>query len=185
MAGITALSDRNGRKSLDHQIPLVPFIDFLLCLVSFLLITAVWSQTARVAVDARLPGAPPSCCVEEEEKMLHVIVGAAQAQLVWRKGTTVLDSVSVQLKAEGASARELRYPALAEAVAQQWQSNAARHFAVGDTRVDLAVLHASNALPFAELVALMDAINATKRDWRSPEGKLTQRPAFALSLSTD
>ena len=26
-----------GKKSVDHEIPLVPFIDFLLCIVAFLL----------------------------------------------------------------------------------------------------------------------------------------------------
>lgn len=38
---------RNRCPRPNHEIPLIPFIDFLLCLVAFLLVTAVWSQMAR------------------------------------------------------------------------------------------------------------------------------------------
>jgi biopolymer transport protein ExbD len=36
-----------GKRPVDHEIPLVPFIDLLLCCVMFLLVTAVWSQMGR------------------------------------------------------------------------------------------------------------------------------------------
>lgn len=35
-----------GRKRVDHDVPLVPFIDLLLCTVMFLLVTAVWAEVA-------------------------------------------------------------------------------------------------------------------------------------------
>jgi len=35
---------------LDAEINLVPFIDLLTCLISFLLISAVWTQVAKIAV---------------------------------------------------------------------------------------------------------------------------------------
>jgi biopolymer transport protein TolR len=37
-----------GRKLLNSELNLVPFIDLLSCLISFLLITAVWTQTSKV-----------------------------------------------------------------------------------------------------------------------------------------
>ncbi len=41
---------KGGKKPLDAQINLVPFIDLLSCCISFLLITAVWTQLARMDV---------------------------------------------------------------------------------------------------------------------------------------
>jgi biopolymer transport protein TolR len=48
-AGISP-SGKAGRKALDASINLVPFIDLLSCCISFLLITAVWTQLSAVDV---------------------------------------------------------------------------------------------------------------------------------------
>lgn len=48
--GMSMPASKGGRKSLDAAINLVPFIDLLSCCISFLLITAVWSQLAAVPV---------------------------------------------------------------------------------------------------------------------------------------
>jgi biopolymer transport protein ExbD len=39
---------KGKKKSLDSELNLVPFIDLLSCLISFLLITAVWTQISSV-----------------------------------------------------------------------------------------------------------------------------------------
>jgi biopolymer transport protein ExbD len=39
-----------GRKSVDVEINLVPFIDMMSCLVAFLLITAVWTNLAKIDI---------------------------------------------------------------------------------------------------------------------------------------
>jgi biopolymer transport protein ExbD len=44
---------RGGRKALDAELNLVPFIDLLVCCICFLLITAVWTQIARIRVFQR------------------------------------------------------------------------------------------------------------------------------------
>ena len=44
-----------GKRALDHEIPLVPFIDLLLCCVMFLLVTAVWNQLASVQAALNAP----------------------------------------------------------------------------------------------------------------------------------
>jgi biopolymer transport protein TolR len=46
-----------GKKSLDAELNLVPFIDLLSCCISFLLITAVWTQIAGLQVASS--GGPP------------------------------------------------------------------------------------------------------------------------------
>ena len=53
-------SGKGGKKPLDASINLVPFIDLLSCCISFLLITAVWTQLARMDVTqkSKSQGAP-------------------------------------------------------------------------------------------------------------------------------
>ena len=43
-------SGKGGKKALDGEINLVPFIDLLSCLISFLLISAVWTQVTSLRV---------------------------------------------------------------------------------------------------------------------------------------
>jgi len=50
-------SGKGGKKPLDAAINLVPFIDLLSCCISFLLITAVWTQLARMDVQQKGQGA--------------------------------------------------------------------------------------------------------------------------------
>src|SRR3982751_6819331 len=46
-----------GKKALDAELNLVPFIDLLSCCISFLLITAVWTQISGLQVASS--GGPP------------------------------------------------------------------------------------------------------------------------------
>lgn len=48
---------KGGKKSLDAELNLVPFIDLLSCCISFLLITAVWTQISGLQVASS--GGPP------------------------------------------------------------------------------------------------------------------------------
>jgi biopolymer transport protein TolR len=64
MAGATHQpAAKGGKKLLDAEINLVPFIDLLSCCISFLLITAVWTQIAGLQVASS--GAPP---VEQKQE---------------------------------------------------------------------------------------------------------------------
>ncbi len=56
MASISTGQGEGGKKALDHEIPLIPFIDLLLCCVMFLLVTAVWNQLASVEANLDGPG---------------------------------------------------------------------------------------------------------------------------------
>ena len=40
----------SGKKSVDVEINLVPFIDMMSCLVAFLLVTAVWTNLAQIHI---------------------------------------------------------------------------------------------------------------------------------------
>lgn len=52
----------SSRKSLDSELPLVPFIDLLLCCVMFLLVAAVWNRLSSVEVSSPSVG-PASSAV--------------------------------------------------------------------------------------------------------------------------
>lgn len=45
-----------GKKSLVAEVNVIPFIDLMSCLISFLLISAVWTQLARINVSQKVPG---------------------------------------------------------------------------------------------------------------------------------
>jgi biopolymer transport protein ExbD len=49
-------SARGGRKAVNADLLLVPYIDLLTCMVAFLLITAVWTQLARLEVQQKGQG---------------------------------------------------------------------------------------------------------------------------------
>ena len=46
------------KKPLHAELNLVPYIDLLTCMVAFLLITAVWTQLARLEVQQKGQGEP-------------------------------------------------------------------------------------------------------------------------------
>jgi biopolymer transport protein ExbD len=70
MGGISMGS--HGKRDPNSEIPLVPFIDLLLCCVMFLLVTAVWNQLARVNANQQQPGqqAPNEPPPEEKIKVV-------------------------------------------------------------------------------------------------------------------
>src|SRR5678815_3697975 len=57
MANISAGGGgHGGKKAVDAEIPLVPFIDLLLCCVMFLLVTAVWNELGTLTARQDTPG---------------------------------------------------------------------------------------------------------------------------------
>ncbi|HKP57619.1 MAG TPA: biopolymer transporter ExbD [Polyangiales bacterium] len=72
MGGISVGGGHGGKKSVDSEIPLVPFIDLLLCCVMFLLVTAVWNQLAKLNANQQQPGqqAPNEPPPEEKVKVI-------------------------------------------------------------------------------------------------------------------
>jgi biopolymer transport protein ExbD len=157
-----------GRRALDSEINMIPMIDLLMVTSSFLLITAVWSRTARLNADAQVPGsevvqptppAPPA-------KQLHVEMRSDDKfVLVWKQAGAVIGTSEVPRKGvvsmEGA-VRVVRYPDLAEKVASEWMSTGT-HRDASDRKFDQAVLHTGNETPYASIVGVMDALLRVQR----------------------
>jgi biopolymer transport protein ExbD len=186
MGGVSVDSGGGGRKSVDTEINMVPMIDLLMCLICFLLITAVWSTMARLNADAQVPGPPSQAEVTEKEPqpMLHLTIqGEDKFVLSWRKGGAVVTTVEVPRKpvfvGEGKSA-QVRFPDLAEKVVAEWKANGS-HRDASDKKLDQAVLHCDNKTPYKEIIAVIDAVYQTKREFPGSAGK--QYPAMNVTFA--
>jgi biopolymer transport protein ExbD len=181
MAVIQVGGSSHRGRALDHDLPLLPFIDFMLCLVAFLMLTAQWSQMGRLQAE----GHGPSDSSEEpvSKKSLHVTVKEDQFDLAWRDGSTVIDTQRLPRKATLSADHAPHYPELAAALKAAWATHGV-HRAASDHTQDRAVLHTSNALDFGEVAAVMDALSAPMRplDQGTRSGQI---PAFAVSFATD
>jgi biopolymer transport protein ExbD len=187
MAGIDTGGGHGGKRPVDHNIPLIPFIDFLLCLVAFLLVTAVWSQMARINADARVPGPPKDEPPEEQkkEKQLHVEMrGERKFQLVWKEGNTVVNTIDVDRKAVPIGEKgDITFPDLAKKINDEWTANGS-HRAGTDKKFDQAVLHTDNETPYVYLIGVIDAIYQAKRPYNIA-GKAEQVPSFNVTFAVN
>ena len=73
---------KGGKKSVNADLNLVPYIDLLTCMVAFLLITAVWSQLARLNVHQKGQGQAGEDTPPEKVFKLVVVVNSEGYNLV-------------------------------------------------------------------------------------------------------
>jgi biopolymer transport protein ExbD len=71
---------KGGKKPLDAELNLVPFIDLLSCCISFLLITAVWTQIAGLQISSS--GGPPEPQAKESTVEVRLLLGEKGYQLM-------------------------------------------------------------------------------------------------------
>jgi biopolymer transport protein ExbD len=105
MAGISAGGGHGGKKSVDHSIPLVPFIDLLLCCVMFLLVTAVWNQLARLNANQQQPGQPQMDTPPPEEPQIKLILQVQNTGFVL--ATTAGDNTTIPKNGDAYDIEEL------------------------------------------------------------------------------
>jgi biopolymer transport protein ExbD len=175
MAGVdVGGGGKSGKKSLDSEINMVPFIDLLMVTISFLLITAVWSTMSRINANAQVPGPPrpdEEMTQVEPEPQLHVEMrDPNNFKLIWKTGSTVVSDKSVPRKAEeirsGSGVVGVKYPDLAVEIEEQWKMTG-KHRDASDKKFDQAVLHTDNDTKFSDIVAVIDAIYRTHRPFNS------------------
>lgn len=180
---------KGGRKSLDSEINMIPFIDLLMVTISFLLITAVWSHMARINANAQVPGPPHEAPVEDtpKEKQLHVeMTDKEKFVLIWKEGGTVVSTVDVPRKDNlvvKGGAKFIKYPELAAAIEREWKSVGA-HRDASDKSFDTAILHTDNETPYVYLIGVIDAIYAPHRPF-NVGGKAEEVPAFNVTFSVN
>ena len=74
MGGVDVGGGGGKRKNLDSEINMIPMIDLLMVTISFLLITAVWTQMARLEVQQK--GQGESSGAEPPQTKIAVLVHA-------------------------------------------------------------------------------------------------------------
>lgn len=135
MAGIQ-VGSAHGKRPVDHEIPLVPFIDLLLCCVMFLLVTAVWNRLAVVETPLDAAGDPTAAVPPTEHETLSVYVHA--------EGFVLASPMGDRLEI----ARDDGLAALRTAL------RARRGVAASDTELEVI---ADDGVLYAEVIATMDA----------------------------
>jgi biopolymer transport protein ExbD len=73
---------KSGKKALNADLNLVPYIDLLTCMVAFLLITAVWTQLARLQAQQKGMGAAGEETPPELQVKIVVVVNQEGFNLV-------------------------------------------------------------------------------------------------------
>lgn len=98
---------KGGKKSLNANLNLVPYIDLLTCMVSFLLITAVWTQLARLQTQQKGQGAageetPPELQVKVvvlvNQEGFNLVVGQEQTPIPKKGADYDFERLAAELK---------------------------------------------------------------------------------------
>jgi biopolymer transport protein ExbD len=91
MANVSAPGGRSsGKKQLNVELNLVPFIDLLTCLICFLLMTAVWVQIGRISVTQSGSGSPTEQAPDQPRLNL-VINLSSQGFILTGNGVDIAD----------------------------------------------------------------------------------------------
>lgn len=167
MAGVSVPESggARGKKSLDLEIPLVPFIDLLCSLIVFLLMTAVWTQIARLELKQgnAAPPDPNQTPPPEKEKTVDLRLELHE------KGFTLvenqLDEVGVIVcttspcwkeetttDKEGKQVKEIKSSYDYKALEEKLKELKAKH---GDQQKQFVVLSADD-VPYQEMIKTMD-----------------------------
>ena len=98
---------KSGKKSLNAELNLVPYIDLLTCMVAFLLITAVWTQLARLSASQKGQGqageeTPPeqqvNIVVVVNQEAFNLVVGQEQTPIPKRGDQYDFEKLNAELK---------------------------------------------------------------------------------------
>lgn len=129
-----------GKKSVDFQLNMIPFIDLLSVLISFLLMTSVWTQIAKIDVkqSPNLPSDEPTPPPDEEKLNLTVLIKGS-GYTVTAKGAVIKE---IEKKGD-----EYDSTTLGEVLKQ----NRAEHPENEDVQVT-----SEDKVPYKELITVMD-----------------------------
>lgn len=93
-------SGKGGKKPLDAAINLVPFIDLMAVTISFLIMTAVWTQIGRLQV-SQAGGPSTEDSPPEETKTVPLTLAITPEQLVLTAGPSSFEPIPLVRDANG------------------------------------------------------------------------------------
>ena len=138
---------KGGKKSVDFTVNLVPTIDLLSVLIAFLLITAVWTQLARINAQQVLPKTsdkPQEDTDPKKDKKLFVFVQPEEISINFTD-----EQPETFKKADGDLNKQLRerIKAIADDVAK-----------VPDKKKQAVVVGATDVVEYREMIDVMDIL---------------------------
>jgi len=139
-------SGKKGKKSLDAELNLVPFIDLLSCLISFLLITAVWTQISSVRV-ASTGGLSNEEQPPKEQTTIDVTVTVTERGYVLSLAGNLLDLPKVARPEGGVGFDAKQLVEKLKLLKQQYPDQRA------------VTVAAEDAIGFEDLIATVDTIS--------------------------
>lgn len=139
--GAPVPSGGGGKKSVDFQLNLVPMIDLLSVLISFLLMSAVWTQVARIEVkqSPNLPSDEPPQEQDEEKLDLNIVIKAT-GYTVTKKGGQVVK----EIEKIGDTYDTTALAELLEQLAAEFPTN------------EEVTVTSEDRIPYQELISVMD-----------------------------
>ena len=148
MAAIDAGGGGNGKKSVNQEIPLIPFIDLLLCCVMFLLATAVWNQLAAMNANQQVPGQASTEDAPPEDEKVKLILQVRNSGYVL--GSSAGESIDIKKRAV-ADAKEFDVDELTVKL-NQWKQ-------AWDDRDDMIVAP-EDGVRYEDVIRAMDVASA-------------------------
>jgi len=137
---------KKKKKSLDATINVVPAIDLLSCLITFLLYAAVWTQISRLQVQQLGTGAPDPAQLDQQKSLIVTLaMGERGFNLSTSAGTT-FEIPSLGRTAEGTTQFDLKI--LGERL-KQLKNDYPDQSAI--------TVQAEDTVPYGDLVAVIDA----------------------------
>jgi biopolymer transport protein ExbD len=166
MAGISTGGSKSGRKSVDQEVSMVPFIDLLIVTIAFLLVTAVWTSMARIPTSTNVPDKSGTQVKEERAALRVKVANDGRVVLQWQKGTKIDDVETVPVEMLADAIKRAYFTGLAMGHVTEPKK---------DEPAASAILAVPAAMPVGEITSVMDAIHSARlKDGRS---------AFAVTFS--
>ena len=148
MAAIETGGEGSGKKSVNQEIPLIPFIDLLLCCVMFLLATAVWNQLAVMNANQQVPGQASTEDAPPEDEKVKLILQVRSSGYVL--GSSAGESIDITKRA-AAGQKEFDIEELATKLGQWKQA--------WDDRDDMIVAP-EDGVRYEDVIRAMDVATA-------------------------
>ena len=149
MASIETGGGGSTKKPVNQEIPLIPFIDLLLCCVMFLLATAVWNQLAAMNANQQVPGQASTEDAPPEDEKVKLILQVRNSGYVL--GSSAGESIDIR-KRVVADQREFDVDELKAKLAQWKQA--------WDNREDLIVAP-EDGVRYEDVIVAMDVASAS------------------------
>jgi len=99
---------KKKKKSLDATINVVPAIDLLSCLITFLLYAAVWTQISRLQVQQLGTGAPDPAQLEQQKALIVTLAMGERGFSLSTSAGTSFDLPSLGRTPEGTTQFDLK-----------------------------------------------------------------------------